>query len=60
MKVSELIATLEDVDPDLPVYVTAHDTDYDYQTLSSNEIGIDYVTDMDDNEIKALIIGSDL
>lgn len=60
MNVKSLIAYLEDCDPELPVYVKANDTDYDYQTLTAGEIDIDYVTDMDDEdgkEVKALLLG---
>jgi hypothetical protein len=60
MNVKELIAYLEDCDPELPVYVKANDTDYDYQMLTVGEIESDYVYDMDDEdsiEVKAIILG---
>ena len=62
MNVKELIAYLEDVDPELPVFVRADDRDYDYETLKRDKIIVDYVTHIDedtleDTDIKACIIG---
>jgi hypothetical protein len=61
MDIKGLIAYLEDLDPELTVYVKSTDSDYDYQTLMSDKIELEYVTDMDDEdgkEVRALILGT--
>jgi hypothetical protein len=60
MNVKQLITYLEDIDPELPVYIRARNTDYDYETLVVESIDIDYVSDVDNEdgvEGKALLLG---
>jgi hypothetical protein len=63
MNVKSLIALLEDMDPELPVYIRANDPDYAFQTLTVDDISIDYVRDVDDEEkdddieVKAVCLG---
>jgi hypothetical protein len=60
MNVKQLIAYLEDIDPELPVYIRSRNTDYDYETLVVDSIDIDYVSDVDNEdgvEGKALLLG---
>ena len=60
MNVKQLIAYLEDIDPELPVYIRSHTTDYDYETLIVESIDIDWVSDVDNEdgvEGKALLLG---
>ena len=60
MNVKQLVAYLEDVDPELPVYIRARNTDYDYETLVVESIDVDYVSDIDNEdgvERKASLLG---
>ena len=62
MKVCELIKYLEDCDPELPVYVSSSDHDYDWMTLHPEHISTSYITDLSDDEdesieIKAICLG---
>jgi hypothetical protein len=60
MNVKQLIAYLEDIDPELPVYIRSRNTDYDYETLVVGSIDIDWVSDIDNEdgvEGKALLLG---
>ncbi|MDD2246383.1 MAG: hypothetical protein PHC39_04795 [Proteiniphilum sp.] len=60
MNVKQLIAYLEDIDPELPVYIRSRNTDYDYETLVVDSIDIDWVSDVDNEdgvEGRALLLG---
>jgi hypothetical protein len=58
MNVAELIRVLEDYDPELQVYVSSSDHDYDWMTLHKEHISTEYVYDAEeDNETKALCLG---
>ena len=65
MNVAELIAILEDYNPDLPVMVKSDDSDFDYMPLMKEDIEVTYsqfVPDDDEDadgdiEIKILALG---
>jgi len=65
MNIAELIAILEDYNPDLPVMVKSDDSDFDYMPLMKEDIEVTYsqfVPDDDEDadgdiEIKILALG---
>ncbi len=61
LTVAGLINLLQDYDPDLPVvYKCSCRDDICYHTLTKKDVVIDYVEDMRENDIRAVIIGDDV
>jgi hypothetical protein len=62
MNIAELIAILEDYNPDLPVYIREWNSESDCEDLIPEYISTQYITVVDedeeeDTEIKALVLG---